>query len=262
MEQGEHLSACDTLQKLIEKQEDPREKLETLQKIAECHVMCDQPCGDDVNEIVTTCQSLRLSPKDMETTAGRHEKESQFVRAYVMYVAACKAYKSSSSPHEAVRGIKQCFLRMRQIVIKLAKQPRLRRIASGYITSSMHDIMQELHSINVTSQDKATTEAGCLSDIGVGHNSLGEYKKALEAYDKGVEIMKKEFGAGATKYKVYGGLLNNIAVSRQMLHDNVNAVTYFKQAIEAKEKAEDYPDHKTKQEGIASSKKKLKNCHV
>lgn len=95
------------LLQLLELDEEPREKLATLQQYAECQILSGQPCTDEITEIISTCHELNLSPKQVQGAAQIHFDSSHLVQSYVMFVCASKMFKTDSSPKEAVDGIRK-----------------------------------------------------------------------------------------------------------------------------------------------------------
>lgn len=247
------------LQHLFQIQKDPYQQFVTLQQIAECHVMYDQPFADDISKIISICHSLQLLPDDVKSTAASQLKDSQLVRAYIMYLCASKMYKTDSTPSDAVAGIRNCTCSMWTLVTQMTSQPRLRKIVSSKVISSMCDMLKEIGTIDDVSDDfKVENEVSCLASIGGCHDALGEHVKALENHTKGVELMKTRFGENAPKYQIVGVLLNNAGVAYDNLKQYAEAVQYYSDALDAKKKAINYSSEKEKKKCIKTTEKNLK----
>lgn len=245
-------------------EKDLRNKLEILQKMAECQVNCDRMFGPDLDQIIEVCGKLQYEPHAVSNSlAKQHLEKSSFILAYVMYVAASKMYRMNSRGCNvaAIKGISSCIHQLHKIGNKLLTKAVTRRIASIHVIPSMHEMLKQLQEVKELNRvSKVIMEATLLNRMGRVYQKVENDTSAHDQCDKALNIMQKGIGTDCKKYKVYGGLLHNIGIVCEMRKEYAQAVANYEQSIKAKEEAEDYDNPEKKERNIRFTNCAFESC--
>ena len=105
----------------------------------------------------------------------------------------------------------------------------------------------------------AWTQAKILLIIVFCHNTLRDTLKEKSNSEEAVEIMKKALGKHpAMKLSCYGAFLTIIAKAHWKLNNVKGCIDFYNKAIEAIQKAKDYPSENAKSDAISRLRDRLK----
>nr|XP_039255630.1 uncharacterized protein LOC120332447 [Styela clava] len=242
--------------------------LDTILMMVECFIQlgrgnkAEKSIGNLRNILVT---SSVTSADDVKTLAIDLISNSAYIRAIILLRIASDIYKARTrSPDDVINGIQLCFRKIHDATGPLIKAGgRSKIIGVDYGIEYMTEMLDDIRAIeNADPVNKAIQEASCCEYIGYNYNLAGEYEKSIKIQKNGLEVLEKQFGSNASKYKFYGLLLNNIGVGYYNQQKYSEAVSYYIKAIDAYEKASDYGNEAEKQKRIEMSKTSLKKARA
>ncbi|XP_077974956.1 uncharacterized protein LOC144430753 [Styela clava] len=240
----------------------------TILMMVECFIQLGrekkaEKCIGNLQNILMT--SSVTSAGDVKDLAIDLISNSAYIRAIILLRIASDIYKARTrSPDDVMNWIKLCVSKIHNATIPLIKAGgRSKIIGVDYGIEYMTEMLDDIRAIeNADPVNKAQQEAWCCEYIGYNYNLAGEYEKSIKIFKNGLEVLEKQFGSNASKYRIYGGLLHNVGADYYNQQKYSEAESYYIKAIDAREKASDYENEAERKKWIESSKTDLKDTRA
>nr|XP_039256986.1 uncharacterized protein LOC120333717 [Styela clava] len=246
--------------KLIDKL-NPVESSEINQQLflTECHFR-----GNDYEKAMgslTSMQKLLTSSGHIETdnvikkSESFIDEENNYVVALILISCASKMYKAYPDPNEAIIKIKQCLKNFCFAMRDLANSDPIILLRDLGLRM-LQDIFDDLQSISgVDLNKKAEIVASCLGIMGFFYfHTVKRPLQSIELFERGISIMKQQFGQTASKFKLVGYLQHNIATTYDREGNKKKAKEYRSSAITSKKTAQDWDNESQKKKSLNKTK--------
>nr|XP_039252445.1 uncharacterized protein LOC120329733 [Styela clava] len=240
----------------------------TILMMVECFIQLGR--GNKAEKAIGNLRNILMtssvtSADDVKDLAIDLISNSAYIRAIILLRIASDIYKARTrTPDDVINGIKLCVRKIHDATRPLiGAGGRSKIIGVDYGLEYMTEMLDGIRAIeNADPVNKAIQEAWCLNYIGSNYNPAGEEEKSIKILKNGLEVLEKQFGSNASKYKIYGGLLHNIGVGYYVLQKYEEAESYYIKSIDAKQKASDYENEAEKQEWIELLKTELRKARA
>nr|XP_039252431.1 uncharacterized protein LOC120329718 [Styela clava] len=242
-------------------------ELESALMMVECYLQLGrekkgEKAIDDVRREIMTSS---FDADDVKTLAIDLISNSSYIRAIILLRIASDIYKARTrTPDDVMNWIKLCVDKIDDATRPLIEAGgRSKIIGVDYGIEYMTEMLDDIRAIeNADPVNKAKQEAECCDYIGYNYFLAYEEEKSIKIRKNGLEVLEKQFGSNASKYQIYGLLLNNIGVGYCSLQKYEEAESYDIKAIDAYGKASDYGNEAERKEDIENSKTELKNARA
>lgn len=223
-----------------------KDDLDVLLQLAECHLqlMSDKKDSsiESVAQFISTSGSRSAS--DVWKMADDLYENKYFVQAMILYKISHDLHKTEkiSDPHDELRRISNRVINIKSAIQPLATEGgRSRDIAIHYGLKYMNFMSKDLQAVKNARPDvRALNELICLVNMTSIYNNVGQYGKGILLGEAGITMMKNQFRENVSRYKDYGGLLNNLGNSYLRSGQYSNAQHCYVIATEVDEKALDF----------------------
>ncbi|XP_077971772.1 uncharacterized protein LOC120346176 [Styela clava] len=216
------------------------------------------------NFCLRTLKLMMTSPSgpctdDVMKTCDDYVDSSSYIRALILLQCVSNLYKIDADPTKAIRGINECNHKTMQIIGRLVQQGgSMLPIARSFGIGCIEKLLYDLRSVTgIDEYIKVLYEALSLNNIGYSCDDVGEYRKAIEFYKEGMNILSEQFKSDANKYRVFGDLHNNSGISYYNMGNSEEARKFYLIALECYKEASDWESVDVKEEEISITRNNL-----
>ncbi|XP_077974992.1 uncharacterized protein LOC120330241 [Styela clava] len=238
-------------------------ELDTALMMVECYLQLGREKKGEkaIDNVRRAIRTSSVDVDDVKTFAVDLISNSAFIRAIILLRIASDIYRARTrSADDVINGIQLCVRKTYNATEPLIEAGgRSKIIGVDYGIEYMTEMLDNIRAIeNADPVNKAKQEARCSNYIGYNYSLAGKYEESIKIRKNGLEVLEKQFGSNASKYKIYGGLLHNVGADYYNLQKYAESESYYIKAIDAREKASDFENEAKREKWIESSKTWLK----
>ncbi|XP_039263729.2 uncharacterized protein LOC120339628 [Styela clava] len=241
--------------------------LSTTQQLmlAECYIRLHRNMNAtkriiELETMLTSSHRPKLS--DVNKVINSYIDNSQYIRALILILCSANLYKIELSPDVAiVRFHRERAVKVYDIIISMKKKGKeMHAIAKDFgveILLELFSVVQRFRDIEPTL--KFNQEAYCISLIAAMYGAIEEYKEEIDYCNIGINFMKKKFGEGAQKYRVYGHFWNNKAIAYGLEGNHIESEKSYVVALECYRKVQDWTSDEQEKKFIGGVESRLRS---
>ena len=212
------------------------------------------------NELITLLSGVDTSPKEIVQFAGKLQEENKLYEVFLMYQVAIHYCREEQNVPTAVTCLLRCCAGTSVIVEKGVESSKLsKELVINHIIPYMKQAKIQMKRHLTFNRTEITEKlAICLHCIEQCQNVAGDLIGRETSLKEAISLLQDHFGKDVEKKKIFGTCLNNLGHTMLMRQRFNEAGKFFKQAIAARQKAEDYDSIAERISDIQSSQNGLK----
>jgi len=196
------------------------------------------------NNIDTTAEDMRLFGIKLR-------EDKLFLKSILIFDSASTLSKKIENSKNKLEMIRDCVQGMKWTnKAMIGEDPDMKEVVKDYVIPLMHG---KLHDIETTSsvseQYKCLQVSWVLHYIECSQYLVDQLKKQEQTLREGLKRLHEVFGENKIKHRVYGAFLNNLGHVCSNTSRYEEAASFYKQAIDAKKAATDYPGGEEERKG-------------